>query len=214
MKRKHFAALLLLLSSCLGARVEAFDTRAVVEDAAGRALVVAADRMWATPQAVAFARYAREAGAGVLYLYGHYYGDMMNFDMAAELARAEGIEVAAVVTDDDVAVKDSLYTAGRRGVGGTVLVEKLCGAAAQRGDTLAAVAALGRDVNARVRSMGMALSSCTVPASYPSTTSPGTVSPTSERSRSPASGAGLPNTTYALPAPVLPGSSAAGAPIT
>ena len=89
---------------------------------------------------------------------------MLNFELAAELCQAEGIAVEAVVVNDDVAVKDSLYTAGRRGVGGTVLVEKLCGAAAQRGDTLAAVAALGRDVNARVRSMGMALSSCTVPA--------------------------------------------------
>jgi len=72
--------------------------------------------------------------------------------------------VEAAVIDDDVAVKDSLYTAGRRGVGGTVLVEKLCGAAAARGQALAEVAALAREVNGRVRSMGMALTSCTVPA--------------------------------------------------
>jgi dihydroxyacetone kinase-like protein len=89
---------------------------------------------------------------------------VLNFELAAELCGAEGIEVESVVINDDVAVKDSLYTAGRRGVGGTVLVEKLCGAAAERGQTLAQVAALGREANGNVRSMGMALSSCTVPA--------------------------------------------------
>jgi dihydroxyacetone kinase-like protein len=100
----------------------------------------------------------------VLHIVKNYTGDVMNFELGAELCRAEGIQVEAVVINDDVAVKDSLYTAGRRGVGGTVLAEKLCGAAAARGEALAAVAALGREVNAKVRSMGMALTSCTVPA--------------------------------------------------
>jgi dihydroxyacetone kinase-like protein len=88
----------------------------------------------------------------------------MNFEMAAELAAAENVEVASVVTNDDVAVQDSLYTAGRRGVGVTVLVEKIAGAAAQQGRPLAAVADVARKVNAQGRSMGMALTSCTVPA--------------------------------------------------
>jgi dihydroxyacetone kinase-like protein len=84
--------------------------------------------------------------------------------MAAELCQAEGLEVEAVVIDDDVAVKDSLYTAGRRGVGITVLAEKICGAAAERGDDLPKVTALCQQVNTHGRSMGMALTSCTVPA--------------------------------------------------
>src|SRR3954464_186174 len=89
----------------------------------------------------------------------------MNFDMAAELAAAEtGVTVDAVVTDDDVAVQDSLYTAGRRGVGVTVLVEKIAGAAADQGRPLPEVAEVARKVNARGRSMGIALTSCTVPA--------------------------------------------------
>jgi dihydroxyacetone kinase-like protein len=89
----------------------------------------------------------------------------MNFDMAAELAAAEtGVEVVAVVTDDDVAVQDSLYTAGRRGVGVTVLLEKIAGAAAEQGRGLAQVADVARRVNANGRSMGMALTSCAVPA--------------------------------------------------
>jgi len=117
-----------------------------------------------TPDQIAAATQAVSAGAGVLHVVKNYTGDVLNFELAAELCQAEGIEVRAVVVDDDVAVKDSLYTAGRRGVGGTVLVEKLCGAAAQRGESLASVAELGREVNANVRSMGMALSSCTVPA--------------------------------------------------
>jgi dihydroxyacetone kinase-like protein len=87
----------------------------------------------------------------------------MNFEMAADLAHSEGIEVEAVVIDDDVAVKDSLYTAGRRGVGLTVLVEKIVGAAAEQRRPLKDVAELCRKVNARGRSMGMALTSCTVP---------------------------------------------------
>src|SRR5436189_4651636 len=88
----------------------------------------------------------------------------MNFEMAAELARGEGAEVEAVVIDDDVAVQDSLYTAGRRGVGTTVLAEKICGAAAEAGQSIQQVAELCRKVNANGRSMGMALTSCIVPA--------------------------------------------------
>jgi dihydroxyacetone kinase-like protein len=106
-----------------------------------------------------------DGGAGVLHIVKNYTGDVMNFEMAAELVAAEsGTEVVSVVTDDDVAVQDSLYTAGRRGVGVTVLVEKLVGAAAEQGRPLAAVADIARTVNAQGRSMGMALTSCTVPA--------------------------------------------------
>jgi dihydroxyacetone kinase-like protein len=105
-----------------------------------------------------------DGGAGVLHIVKNYTGDVMNFDMAAELAGAEGIEVVSVLIDDDVAVRDSLYTAGRRGVGATVLVEKLAGAAAEAGRPLAEVAEVARRVNAGARSMGMALTSCTVPA--------------------------------------------------
>jgi len=100
----------------------------------------------------------------VLHIVKNYTGDIMNFELAAELARAEGLEVSAVVIADDVAVKDSLYTAGRRGVGGTVLAEKIVGAAAEAGADLATVTALCQKVQDNVRSMGMALTSCTVPA--------------------------------------------------
>src|SRR5437763_11419130 len=106
-----------------------------------------------------------DGGAGVLHVVKNYTGDVMNFEMAAELAAADsGVEVVSVVTDDDVAVQDSLYTAGRRGVGVTVLVEKIAGAAAEAGRDLAAVAGIARRVNANGRSMGVALTSCTVPA--------------------------------------------------
>jgi dihydroxyacetone kinase-like protein len=106
-----------------------------------------------------------DGGAGVLHIEKNYTGDIMNFEMAAELAGAEtGVEVVSVVTNDDVAVQDSLYTAGRRGVGGTVLVEKIAGAAAEEGRDLAGVADVARRVNDAARSMGMALTSCTVPA--------------------------------------------------
>jgi len=106
-----------------------------------------------------------DGGAGVLHIVKNYTGDVMNFDMAAEIAAAEtGVEVVAVVTDDDVAVQDSLYTAGRRGVGVTVLLEKVAGAAAEAGAPLADVAAVATKVNANGRSMGLALTSCTVPA--------------------------------------------------
>ncbi|MDR0416811.1 MAG: dihydroxyacetone kinase subunit DhaK [Propionibacteriaceae bacterium] len=105
-----------------------------------------------------------DGGAGVLHIVKNYTGDIMNFEMAAELAADSGIRVEAVVVDDDVAVQDSLYTAGRRGVGLTVLMEKIAGAAAEAGADLDAVAGLARRVNAAGRSMGMALTSCTVPA--------------------------------------------------
>ena len=117
-----------------------------------------------TPDQIEAATRAVNAGAGVLHIVKNYTGDIMNFEMAAELCQAEGIEVRAVVISDDVAVEDSLYTAGRRGVGTTVLAEKLCGAAAERGYDLARVETLGRKVNRNGRSMGMALTSCTVPA--------------------------------------------------
>jgi dihydroxyacetone kinase-like protein len=117
-----------------------------------------------TPDQIEAATRAVDGGAGVLHIVKNYTGDIMNFEMAAELCQADGIAVRAVVVSDDVAVEDSLYTAGRRGVGTTVLAEKLCGAAAERGWDLARVEALCRQVNGNGRSMGMALTSCTVPA--------------------------------------------------
>ncbi|WP_305784620.1 dihydroxyacetone kinase subunit DhaK [Symbioplanes lichenis] len=117
------------------------------------------------PDQMVAATRAVDGGAGVLHIVKNYTGDVMNFEMAAELAEAgTGVSVTAVVTDDDVAVQDSLYTAGRRGVGVTVLVEKLAGAAAEQGRPLAGVADVARKVNANGRSMGVALTSCTVPA--------------------------------------------------
>jgi dihydroxyacetone kinase-like protein len=108
---------------------------------------------------------AVDGGAGVLHIVKNYTGDVMNFEMAAELAAAEtGVEVISVVTDDDVAVQDSTWTAGRRGVGVTVLLEKIAGAAAELGRPLKEVADIAREVNANGRSMGVALTSCTVPA--------------------------------------------------
>jgi dihydroxyacetone kinase-like protein len=115
------------------------------------------DQMLAATRAV-------NGGAGVLHVVKNYTGDVLNFEMAAELAQAEGIEVASVVTIDDVAVQDSLYTAGRRGVGVTVLLEKIVGGLAETGASLEQVAALAKKVNDQGRSMGMALTSCTVPA--------------------------------------------------
>ena len=116
-----------------------------------------------TPDQMLEATKAVNGGAGVLHIVKNYTGDAMNFEMAAELARAEGIEVEAVVTNDDVAVQDSLYTAGRRGVGVTVLAEKVSGAAAEQKRSLKDVAEVCRKANAWGRSMGMALTSCTVP---------------------------------------------------
>ncbi len=117
-----------------------------------------------TPDQMEAATKAVNGGAGALHIVKNYTGDVMNFEMAAELCQAEGIEVEAVVINDDVAVKDSLYTAGRRGVGITVLAEKLCGAAAEQKRDLKKVADICRQVNADGRSMGMALTSCAVPA--------------------------------------------------
>jgi dihydroxyacetone kinase-like protein len=117
-----------------------------------------------TPDQMEWATKKVDGGAGVLHIVKNYSGDVMNFEMAADLGKDAGIEVQSVVVDDDVAVKDSLYTQGRRGVGGTVLLEKIVGAKAEEGADLQSVADLARDVNANVRSMGLALTSCTVPA--------------------------------------------------
>jgi dihydroxyacetone kinase-like protein len=117
-----------------------------------------------TPDQMLAATKAVDGGAGVLHIVKNYTGDILNFEMAADLAKAEGIEVEAIVTNDDVAVQDSLYTAGRRGVGVTVLAEKITGAAAEQKRPLKAVADICRKVNAQGRTMGMALTSCTVPA--------------------------------------------------
>jgi dihydroxyacetone kinase-like protein len=116
-----------------------------------------------TPDQMLAATQAVDGGAGALHIVKNYTGDVLNFEMAADLVRAEGVEVEAVVINDDVAVQDSLYTAGRRGVGVTVLAEKICGAAAEQKRPLKAVADICRKVNAQGRSMGMALTSCTVP---------------------------------------------------
>src|SRR5215216_4497716 len=106
-----------------------------------------------------------DSGSGVLHIVKNYTGDVMNFEMAAELAAAEtGIRIDTVVINDDVAVEDSLYTAGRRGVGVTVLLEKLVGAAAEQGRPLSDLVTLAQTINDSGRSMGMALTSCTVPA--------------------------------------------------
>jgi phosphoenolpyruvate---glycerone phosphotransferase subunit DhaK len=117
-----------------------------------------------TPDQMEWATRRVDGGAGVLHIVKNYSGDVMNFEMAADLTKEAGTQVEAVVVDDDVAVKDSLYTQGRRGVGGTVLLEKLAGAKAEEGADLGAVTELARDVIANVRSMGLALTSCTVPA--------------------------------------------------
>lgn len=117
------------------------------------------------PDQMMAATTAVDGGAGVLHIVKNYTGDVMNFEMAAEMAEADsGVRVASIVTDDDVAVQDSLYTAGRRGVGVTVLLEKIVGAAAEEGRDLDAVLEVAKKVNGNGRSMGMALTSCTVPA--------------------------------------------------
>ena len=118
-----------------------------------------------TPDQILAATAAVDRGAGVLHIVKNYTGDVMNFEMAGELAASgSGVRVETIVTDDDVAVEDSTWTAGRRGVGVTVLLEKIVGAAAEEGRDLDAVLDLARRVNAQGRSMGMALTSCTVPA--------------------------------------------------
>jgi dihydroxyacetone kinase-like protein len=114
-----------------------------------------------TPDQMIEAAEAVDTGAGVLFIVKNYEGDVMNFTMAAEMA---GREIASVVTNDDVAVEKSTYTTGRRGVAGTLIVEKMVGAAAENGMPLAALKVLGDEINRRTRSMGVALSSCTVPA--------------------------------------------------
>jgi dihydroxyacetone kinase-like protein len=116
------------------------------------------DQMLAATKAV-------DGGGGVVHVVKNYTGDVMNFKLAAELAEDEGIQVESVLTNDDVAVEDSLYTAGRRGVGVTVLVEKIAGAKAEAGGSLAEVAAVARKVNDQGRSFGVALTSCATPAS-------------------------------------------------
>jgi dihydroxyacetone kinase-like protein len=118
-----------------------------------------------TPDQMVEATTVVDRGAGVLHIVKNYTGDVMNFEMAGELAATDsGVRVETIVTDDDVAVQDSTWTAGRRGVGITVLLEKIVGAAAEEGRDLDAVLALARRVNENGRSMGMALTSCTVPA--------------------------------------------------
>ena len=118
-----------------------------------------------TPDQMLEATKQADSGAGVLHIVKNYTGDVMNFEMAAELAESEtGVKVGTVVTNDDVAVEDSTWTAGRRGVGVTVLLEKIVGAAAEEGRDLESLVSLAKRVNESGRSMGMALTSCTVPA--------------------------------------------------
>ncbi len=116
-----------------------------------------------TPEQMLEATKAVNGGAGVFYVVKNYTGDVLNFEMAGELAEAEGIETDYVVTNDDVAVEDSTFTSGRRGVAGTVFVHKICGAAADDGKDLAGIKELAQRVNANARTMGMALTSCTPP---------------------------------------------------
>ncbi|WP_194899044.1 dihydroxyacetone kinase subunit DhaK [Catenulispora pinisilvae] len=116
------------------------------------------------PDQMLAAAQAADGGAGVVFVVKNYTGDVLNFEMAAELAGEDGIEVATVLVDDDVAVKDSTWTAGRRGTGATVFVEKIAGALAEQGADLASVAEIGRRVNAASRSFAVALSPCTTPA--------------------------------------------------
>ena len=118
-----------------------------------------------TPDQMLAATKAVDGGAGVIHVVKNYTGDVMNFEMAAEMGQGDNIEVETILTNDDVAVEDSLYTAGRRGVGVTVLVEKICGGAAEDRRALPEVAELGRRVNAQGRSMGMALTPCITPGS-------------------------------------------------
>lgn len=115
------------------------------------------DKMYDCGQAI-------DGGAGVLLIIKNYTGDILNFETATELLHDSGVQVATVLVDDDVAVKDSLFTAGRRGVANTVLMEKLLGAAAVRGDDLDALVTLGHKINNQGHSLGIALGACTVPA--------------------------------------------------
>ncbi|MCA6092612.1 dihydroxyacetone kinase subunit DhaK [Streptomyces sp. SCA3-4] len=116
------------------------------------------------PDQMVRAAAAVDSGRGVLFIVKNYTGDVLNFSMAAELAEDEGIQVASVLVNDDVAVTDSLYTAGRRGTGATLFVEKIAGAAAEAGAPLERVEAIARRVNDSSRSFGVALAACTTPA--------------------------------------------------
>ncbi|MFI2367866.1 dihydroxyacetone kinase subunit DhaK [Streptomyces sp. NPDC018833] len=116
------------------------------------------------PDQMVRAAAAVESGEGVLFVVKNYTGDVLNFQMAAELAEDEGVRLATVLVDDDVAVTDSLYTAGRRGTGATLFVEKIAGAAAEEGAPLERVESIARQVNASSRSFGVALSACSTPA--------------------------------------------------
>lgn len=116
-----------------------------------------------TPEQMLEATKAVDGGAGVFYVVKNYTGDVLNFEMAGELAQAEGIQIDYVITNDDVAVEDSTYTSGRRGIAGTIFVHKIAGAAADTGKDLAGVKEVAGRVNANMRSMGMALTSCIPP---------------------------------------------------
>ncbi|MEU0524912.1 dihydroxyacetone kinase subunit DhaK [Streptomyces niveus] len=116
------------------------------------------------PDQMVRAATAVDSGAGVLFIVKNYTGDVLNFDMAAELAEDEGVRVGKVLVNDDVAVVDSLFTAGRRGTGATLFVEKIAGAAAEEGAPLERVEAIGRQVNESARSFGVALSAVTTPS--------------------------------------------------
>ena len=118
-----------------------------------------------TPDQMLEATKVVDGGAGVFYVVKNYTGDVLNFEMAGELAEGEGIQTDYVVTNDDVAVEDSTFTSGRRGIAGTIFVHKICGAAADAGKDLAGIKELAERVNESVRSMGMALTSCTPPES-------------------------------------------------
>jgi phosphoenolpyruvate---glycerone phosphotransferase subunit DhaK len=118
-----------------------------------------------TPDQMLEATKAVDGGAGVFYVVKNYTGDVLNFEMAGELAEAEGIQTDYVVTNDDVAVEDSTFTSGRRGIAGTLFVHKICGAGADDGKDLSGIKELAERVNGNVRSMGMALTSCTPPES-------------------------------------------------
>jgi len=118
-----------------------------------------------TPDQMLEATKAVDGGAGVFYVVKNYTGDVLNFEMAGELAAAEDIQTDYVVVNDDVAVEDSTYTSGRRGIAGTIFVHKICGAAADDGKDLAGIKELAEKVNGNVRSMGMALTSCIPPES-------------------------------------------------
>ncbi|WP_119070782.1 dihydroxyacetone kinase subunit DhaK [Rubrobacter indicoceani] len=118
-----------------------------------------------TPDQMLEATKAVDGGAGVFYVIKNYTGDVLNFEMAGELAEAEGIQTDYVVVNDDVAVEDSTYTSGRRGIAGTIFIHKICGAAADDGRDLAGIKELAEKVNANVRTMGMSLTSCIPPES-------------------------------------------------